>query len=308
MLCDILCLGAAHWDVIGHGTGNVVRGADLPGRVKRRPGGVALNLALAMSEVSARSVGLLAAVGDDAEGQALVAHCTAQGITTDGILRLSGHATDSYVAIEDPDGLVCAIADTGTQLAAGTRILAPLEHGTFSGVAVIDGNLAPEVLLRALEHLALARICLVAASPAKASRLANLTAAGALPHATLYANLAEAAAICGETFDDSTAAARALVGAGFGRAVVTDGPRLAADCAEGRETATLCPPPFSAGARVTGAGDRFAAAHITAVLDGRDPVRALGQAIAAAGQVTDQAHEASTHVTAPTLKKGRTDV
>lgn len=300
-LPDILCIGAAHWDVIGHTTRTMRPGADLPGKVVRQPGGVALNLALGLARqlpAPAKGPGLLAALGDDALAQALLGLCAGAGIDTTGVLQMPGRRTDSYVAVEDADGLVAAIADTATQEAAGAAILDPLSCGTWASetqnpVAVIDGNLSPETLAAAAGMLGHARLCLVAASPHKARRLTPLMT---LPHATLYANRAEAEVICGRTFQDSMQAAHALIDMGLSRAIVTDGADPVSDlqASIGANDNILCPctatpPPMASGSSdegvaraVTGAGDRFAAAHIAAVLAGLEAPAALDKALAAA--------------------------
>ncbi len=42
---DILCIGSVLWDIIGR-AGAVMRlGSDVPGRITRIPGGVAMNIA-----------------------------------------------------------------------------------------------------------------------------------------------------------------------------------------------------------------------------------------------------------------------
>jgi sugar/nucleoside kinase (ribokinase family) len=45
---DILCIGAVLWDVIGRTPGPMGVGADVPGRISRLPGGVAMNIAMTL--------------------------------------------------------------------------------------------------------------------------------------------------------------------------------------------------------------------------------------------------------------------
>ena len=45
----ILCAGAMLWDVIGQASAPMTLGEDVPGRIHQRPGGVALNVALALA-------------------------------------------------------------------------------------------------------------------------------------------------------------------------------------------------------------------------------------------------------------------
>ena len=43
---DVLCIGAVLWDVIGRSPAPMAPGADVPGRIRHLPGGVALNVAM----------------------------------------------------------------------------------------------------------------------------------------------------------------------------------------------------------------------------------------------------------------------
>ncbi len=284
---DILCIGSLLWDVIGHSATPLPPGADRPGRVIRRAGGVAMNIAAALAELGLRPA-LLSAVGDDLEGEMLLAAVARAGVDAAYILALKNRATDFYVALEDPGGLIAAVAETRLLEDAGTDLLAPLTDGRladagapWAGAVALDGNL-PEAALAAIARLpalAAADLRLVPASPAKAARLKPLFVH---PGATLYLNLAEAEAITGRSFRDATEAARALADIGLRRALVTDGPRTVADLAEGN-VATALPPPVRV-ARVTGAGDAFMAAHIVAELGGATRAAALDAALQGAAR------------------------
>lgn len=277
----ILCIGALHWDVIGRSEAPLARGDDRPGRVSRRPGGVAFNIARALAAAGLRPV-LLAAVGRDAEGAALAEACAAAGVAPDWLYR-SAASTDSYVALEDADGLLAAVADAATLEAAGPALLATLADGRlcapWAGPVVLDGNLPTAVLAAAAAEprLATADLRAVAASNAKAERLRPFLARRG---ATLHLNLAEAAALAGRAFADAGAAAAALAGVGGARVLVSDGPRAAA-LADGGEVITCAPPPVAA-RRVTGAGDSLVAAHVAAEARGLAPAEALAAAVAAA--------------------------
>ncbi len=265
-------IGAVLWDVIARAPTLVARGDDVPGTVVRTPGGVALNLALGLARLGLAPV-LLGAVGDDAEGAALAAALTAAGVDAAHLTRLPGAATDRYVAIEDRDGLVAAVADTAALDGAGAIILAPLAGILAAGArtVVADGNLGARVLA-ALPVVPDLRI--VGASPAKS------TAWGALPRATLYLNRAEAEALLGRGVPSARAAAEALRAQGTARAIVTDGAAPAADASPAGTVSRV--PAHARALRATGAGDAFAAAHIAAELRGTPPEAALALALAAA--------------------------
>ncbi|MEY8840710.1 kinase, partial [Cribrihabitans sp. XS_ASV171] len=40
---DILCIGSVLWDIIGRSASHMRQGSDVPGRITRLPGGVAMN-------------------------------------------------------------------------------------------------------------------------------------------------------------------------------------------------------------------------------------------------------------------------
>ncbi len=282
---DILCIGSVLWDVIGRTRLHMQPGADVPGRIERLPGGVALNIAVTLTRFGLRPA-LLSSVGRDAEGDALVATCEALGIQTEFLYRSEDLPTDRYMAIEGANGLVAAIADAHSLEAAGAKVLRPLEDGAlgteaepWNGLVALDGNLT-EALLEEIAHapaFAGADLRIAPASPGKAERLLPFLRAG---HGTLYVNLEEAGLLCQDRFDDAETAAGALIGRGAARAIVTNGGQLCCDAtADGLLTAL---PPKVLVTRVTGAGDSFMAAHIAAERDGADRPAALARALSAA--------------------------
>ena len=46
---DILCIGSVLWDVVGHAEQPLGERPDVPGRIRRLPGGVALNIAMGLA-------------------------------------------------------------------------------------------------------------------------------------------------------------------------------------------------------------------------------------------------------------------
>ncbi len=270
----VICFGAAHWDVIARARPGA-RGADAPGVVATRPGGVALNVATALALAGLR-VSLVCAVGDDAEGRALLGAVEAAGVEVDNALVYPGASTGRYVAVERADGeLLAAVADV-----AATDSMTPehmrLDRLDGADAWLIDANL-PAPVIRALAAL-VDRPPLVAdaVSESKAARLRP-----ALTRlAALYCNRAEAEAICATGLNAARAAAEALVARGVGRAVVTNGPLPAADA--GCHGVVTLRPDQSPIRSVTGAGDALIAAHLAAHLRGKRPEEALAAGLAAA--------------------------
>ncbi|WP_432816889.1 PfkB family carbohydrate kinase [Sulfitobacter sp. JB4-11] len=279
---DILCIGSVLWDVIGRSEAQMRQGSDMPGHITRLPGGVALNIGMALARFGLTPA-LLSAVGRDAEGDELIQACARRGLITDHIYRSDDLPTDVYMAVEGANGLIAAIADAHSLEAAGDKILRPLADGTlpapYTGAVALDGNLTIDLLsdIARSPLLAQADLRIAPASPGKALRLSPFLQAR---RGTLYVNLEEAGLLCEETFDTSAEAVTALLAKGAVRAVVTDGgnPATAGD-ANGQHTQS--PPPVHV-ARITGAGDTFMAAHIAAERKGQPPQAALADALEAA--------------------------
>ncbi|MBA4136329.1 MAG: kinase [Opitutus sp.] len=283
---DVVCIGAVLWDIIARAPTEMHAGADVPGRIKRLPGGVAMNVAVTLRRFGLTPT-LLTAIGRDPEGDDLVTACTRLGLHADFVHRSADLPTDCYLAIEDPRGLVGAVADAHSLESAGAAILQPLEDGRLGtaqspwpGLIVLDGNLTT-ALLSDIAHsplFAAADLRVAPASPGKAERLLPL-----LGHAgvTLYVNLEEAGLLCGLRFENSAEAARALLARGARRVLVTDGGR---ECCDGRAgEGLLLGQPRQVGVnRVTGAGDTFMAAHLAAERRGLARQAALDTALSAA--------------------------
>jgi len=282
---DILCIGAVLWDVIGRAPGAMGPGDDVPGRIARVPGGVALNIAATLAGLGLRTA-VLGAIGQDRDGDDLIRAVSALGIDTSHVYRPPGLRTDIYMAIEAAGALVAAIADADTLETAGEAILAPMADGRlgsasvpWAGLVAVDGNLSQGLLTAIASSPLFARadLRLAPASPGKATRLRVLLGH---PGATLYLNRIEAGLIAGADLPDAATAAAALRALGAARVLVTDGSQGVA-MAGPAGLFTALPPP-AAVARVTGAGDAFMAGHIRAERQGAGAQDALQAALAAA--------------------------
>jgi sugar/nucleoside kinase (ribokinase family) len=282
---DILCIGSVLWDILGFARQPLRLGDDVPGHIRRVPGGVALNIATTLARHGLRPA-LLSVVGRDAAGDDLVAACAALGLDCTHLYRTSHLPTDTYLAIECPNGLVAAIADAHSLEAAEGQILRPMIEGPlgtpsapWTGPVAIDGNLTADLLaeIAGSPAFAAADLRVAPASPGKADRLVALLAH---PRVTLYVNRVEAELIARRPFATASDAAAGLAALGARRVIVTDAARPCAEAGPGG--VTTAQPPDVRVARVTGAGDAFMAAHVVADLRGLDPVAALHAALDAA--------------------------
>lgn len=277
---DILCIGAVLWDIIGRATAHMRVGSDVPGRITRLPGGVAMNIAMALRAYG-MSPAILTAIGKDPEGDELTRACIRLGVDTSHVYRSDDLPTDRYMAVEGGNGLIAAIADAHSLEAAGDKILRPLSGALkgWDGLVALDGNLTV-ALLEQIAHapeFAATDLRVAPASPGKAERLTPFLKH---PKATIYVNLEEAGLLLHRTVSSSTEAAQALTMRGLHRAVVTDGPNPAS-IATGTDVISLTPPEVLV-TRITGAGDTFMAAHIAAEADGADAEAGLQRALDAA--------------------------
>jgi sugar/nucleoside kinase (ribokinase family) len=282
---DILCIGSVLWDVIGRSPAVMRQGSDVPGRISRLPGGVAMNIAMALVRFGL-TPWVLTAIGRDAEGAELIAACDSLGVQTGLAYRSDDLPTDRYMAVEGANGLIAAIADAHSLELAGDKILTPLLDGRlgsaerpYKGLIALDGNLTLALLEEIAQHPAFARADLrvAPASPGKAERLLPFLRH---PRAVLYVNLEEAGLLCQSDFADAASAAQALLDRGAARVLVTDGGNMAAE--GGAHGIVTARPPKVLVTRVTGAGDTFMAAHIAAERAGLSGAEALKRALTAA--------------------------
>jgi sugar/nucleoside kinase (ribokinase family) len=254
-------------------------GDDVPGRVRRAPGGVAFNIALGLAQQGIQTR-LVAAVGGDTDGDMLINIARLRGIDTNHMMRVATAETDQYTAVESADGeLFAAVADDSTLVGSAQHLLASFEHRALGGVVIVDGNLPQTVLdtLISAPELRGADLRLVPASPIKAPRMIGLMKAR---DTMIYANLSEANAILQGRFADAPSAAAAFLSQGAQAALVTDGPRPATFAT--RFSAVTAAPPPVIGGSVTGAGDALVAAHIAAQISGRSDWDALTLGLRAA--------------------------
>ncbi|ETD85998.1 PfkB family carbohydrate kinase [Rhodobacter capsulatus] len=285
---DILCIGSVLWDIIGRAPVHMRAGSDVPGRITRLPGGVAMNIAMTLTRFGLRPA-ILTAIGRDTQGAELIQSAELMAIDCRFLYRSDDLPTDRYMAIEGANGLIAAIADAHSLEAAGDKILRPLTDGRlgsaaqpWAGPVALDGNLTQALLAEIARSPLFARADLrvAPASPGKAERLAPL-----LPHprATIYVNREEAGILCQRDFATAEAAAEGLLSRGASHVLVTDGGSAAADGSRGQGVITATPPEVLV-TRVTGAGDTFMAAHLVAEREGADRETALDRALAAAAR------------------------
>jgi sugar/nucleoside kinase (ribokinase family) len=262
----ILCIGSILWDIIGYSITPLARGDDKEGIISKQPGGVAMNLAVRLSKYGITPA-IISALGDDTEGLELIEICKKHSIIYDDILVCPKRRTDFYMAIEDPDGVALAIADTRLLTENKGKVLNPLISGRYknwNSPIILDSNLSDEVLeeLRYNSAFKNSDFRLAPGSPSKVDRLIMfLTHSGS----SIYLNLKEANYILRKTFQSSVDAALEILSYGLNSVLVTNGERTAC-FAQGNELIKLKPPTVKV-SKLTGAGDVLMATHITKLLE-----------------------------------------
>ena len=265
---QIVCAGSALIDTIGYSKSQINIGDDVTGTIKTSIGGVAFNICKQLALSGLPNVELLTAIGNDTNGDAILDLCGQLGIITSNIYVCNDSETDSYLAIEDKNGLKAAIANVRNVEKFSERILKPLENGVVkknqgldSDLIVLDGNLSPATLSKIAKNKNLNNcdLRIASASTSKAIRLKPFLR---LSNATIYCNKTEAEKLCGLKFKNTKQASTYLLKKGLGRAIVTDGAKSICDSSIDYEPISILPPKVKSIGHVTGAGDYFLACHI----------------------------------------------
>ncbi len=287
----ILCVGAAHWDRIARSNTAMGLGDDAPGRIERRRGGVAANIAAGLAALG-HPARLCSVVGDDDAGRALIETLQGQGVDCTDVIRIKDRATDQYIAIEDNNGnLIAAIADA---------TLLEQNHGQIGqravqalpriGAVLLEANLATETLRHIADAAIEIGVDIIAnpVSPAKAARLAFLLSGVYRP--TLIANLAEANVLHGAKHETAPDAAQALQSRSAGCTLITNG-RHEAALAGPDGLVSAMPRPLHGEVSVTGAGDALLSAFLASAMRATEPGDALRVALDAAFDHMNQSRQ-----------------
>ncbi|MEM9062195.1 MAG: PfkB family carbohydrate kinase [Pseudomonadota bacterium] len=280
----VLCVGAAHWDLIARSDGELRTGDDVPGQIRQRPGGVALNVALGLAAREVR-VSLCSAVGADDAGASLTAYATAAGVDCTDVAIIGGAATNRYLAIEDVSGdLFAAVAEIGLLEGHADQVAAKASRALVaSDTLFLEANLPSAAIEGIARHAAARGVKIVVnpVSPVKAPRLVRLISEPF--RATIVANLREANVLLGKSASTAAGAATALLAVGAEAALVTDGPRPAA-LATAASLVTSAPETLQGDVSVTGAGDALLAAFLASPDLHDEPYDALTSALRAAAE------------------------
>lgn len=263
----VVVVGDVGTDVLVEPATPTVQGADVPARVRMRPGGAGANTAAWLAHLGADAV-LVARVGDDAAGRAAADRLGEAGVRL--ALTVDPHEPTCTVVVLLERGDRTMLSDRG---AAARLVPADLpafdgaDHVHVSGYLLLDTASRPA----GLAALAAARAAGLTTSvdPQVAPAIGPEFAGWVRGVDLLLPNAEELAALGGE------AALRDVVGA----VAVTDGPRGARWIDGTGQWAA--PAPDVTVVDPTGAGDAFDAGLLVAWLSGASPQEALRAGCAA---------------------------
>lgn len=267
-------IGGANVDYVARATGTASPGVSNPASIARAPGGVALNICLALA-AKGRTPSLVSRIGADADGDHLLASLEAVGVERSAIHRPSDAATGRYLAIEDANGALLVGA-------ADTRIIddwptdqfdAALKDVEANRFWVLDMNL-PKTLL---ERAAIAGgrcgagLIVDAVSAAKAGRCRVINTS----IDTFFCNILEARAL--GAAGDGAQLAQALAASlpHVETIILTAGSAPMHLVSNGRTTAIDVDPIDTRGTSTTGAGDALIAGYVDARLAGKTHEQSL---------------------------------
>jgi len=285
-------VGGANMDVKAWSADRIVPATSNPGTTVVAPGGVGRNVAENLARLGT-PVHLVAAVGTDLLGDQLVTATAAAGVQVEHVRR-GVHPTGTYTALLDADGeLLVAVSDmAATDALTPADVQAAEDLIAWTGLLVLDGNLAPETIGCALDLASLSRVRVVLepVSVPKAVRLAGQLRSGR-PVYAVTPNADELAALTGRptgTDDQVRDAMRGLHDAGVELVWVRLGDR--GSRLSGPGILEALPARAAAVRDVTGAGDAMLAAFCHAVLGGATPADAATFGHAAAALTVGSPH------------------
>ncbi len=278
----IVIIGATAVDVKAQSFGDLVRAADVPGRVRVTLGGVARNTAKNLARLGA-DVTIVSAVGDDEFGRMIRGDLARAGVDVDHLMTTRDCRTATWVGVLNARGDLDVGVFGGEIMSMLTPEIMDAHAQTMADADLIalDATL-PRATIDAIAGIANAQRVPLYLNPASVAR-AQIVADAVGEFTLITANALEASVLTGHSIasiEDATRAAQSLIGRGVQRAIVT----LGADgivYADARETRYEHAHP----ARVvdtTGAGDALAAMFLLCHLQNRALDETLERALRAA--------------------------
>ncbi len=280
----VIVIGAAGIDVKGHAAEPLRTGTSVRGTVRNSVGGVARNVAENLARLEVPTV-LLSAVGQDHDGDYVLAHTAAAGVDTSRVLRLPGVHTGSYVALLDADGQLVYSVSEYDIVGAISPLYLQSHRRLFADAAmiVIDANLSPRAIT-SIFRMARRYDLPVCADPTSHELATKLIPFLGELH-MVAPDAMEAAILCGQpdaprTSEEAIQTAQCLASLGVDVAIVTLGEQGLA-YADGRGAGHI-PALNTQVIDRTGVGDALTAAVIFGLLNDMPTDEAMRLGVAAA--------------------------
>lgn len=289
----VVVIGAVNMDIGGSPSSAIVMRDSNPGVVTMKPGGVGRNIAHNLCNLGL-DVSLIAAIGGDVYGSAIMDSCHALGMDMSMAALMPERRSSTYLYINDENGdMQLAVSDMDIAFCVDPAHLEKhMERINKADAVVLDANLSPETIAYVVSNCT-APIFSDPVSTVKALRLKEHLGG-------IYAlkpNLMEAEVLTGEK--DAEKAAKALIAMGLKRVFISLGAEgmLAAD-----ENELVRLPRLEANViNTTGAGDAAAAAIVYAGVMGAS-LRESMELSMKAGALTTECVEANHPALATILK------
>ncbi len=290
---DIVVVGAVNMDIGGSPSGALLPRDSNPGFVSLKPGGVGRNIAHNLCLLG-QQVSLIAAVGGDVYGSAILESCRAQGMDMSMAAILPERRSSTYLYVNDEKGdMQIAISDMAiTDCIDPAFLQQHQDRLNRADALVLDANLSAETIAWIAENCS-APLYADPVSTVKALRLKPV-----LPRLrALKPNLLEARALTGR--EEPEAAARELLAKGLRQVFISLGADGILAAAEGKLLRLPCVP--GPVINTTGAGDAATAAMVLAGIAGGSLEEMAALALRA-GALTAQCPEANHPELASILK------
>jgi pseudouridine kinase len=275
-LPDVVVIGGANLDIKAKSFEVNRFGTSNPGIVTTSPGGVGRNIAHNLARLGAK-VALIAAIGDDHQGNAVLAATRGAGVDVSRVNR-SAASTGTYVAVLNPNGeMVTALSDMSAVDAVTPSVIANnAEAIAAARFVVADCNLSIETL-RAVAALARDKLFIEPVSVPKSKKLLSLLKDGSVFMAS--PNLDQVEGLTGSR--DGTKGSAALHAMGLRNIVIHAGVE-GAYVSDGNGLDHVAVHPASDVIDVTGAGDAAVAGLVYGLLQNLSlaEAAALGQTMA----------------------------
>lgn len=281
-------VGGANMDVIAASAGLLLHGVSNPGRIRISAGGAGRNVAenLARLGVPTR---LIAAVDAHPMSDLAIEQAARAGVEVSGVIRVSGRG-NYYAAIQSAGAVEWAVADmSAAESLTPDNVDSHASAIRAADAVIVDANLAPATIQRAVELAGRQRLCLLPVSSAKAPRIRAV-----LPNASLIVlSAGEAEVLTGGRIDapkDALRVAKTMQPSPASTVIITMGDQGFGWVAG---EALWIEPIAAPVADPSGAGDAVTAVAVFALLTGMDPHQAARLAMIAASMTLSV--EGATH-------------